>query len=130
MSIVEQLARFLAGKLALPFEDCGAGASVFFGWMPEAPVRAVCVLADGLRPDGDAGGSRVQVLIRAGTDGGWALERAAEILSLLDGARDLMLVPEGAVLSRAEVERGFRFSGLAGNNTQFYAAEFVIFACQ
>ena len=130
MSLLEQLARCLAGKLGLPFEDCGAEASVFFGWMPEAPARAVCVTADDLRPAGDDGGSRVQVLIRAGLDGGWALDRAAEILALLNGARDLMLVPDGAVVCRAAVEQGFRFAGLAGNNTQFYAADFVVYACQ
>lgn len=128
MSLLEQLARRIAGKLGLPFEDLDAEASVFFGWLPDAPVKAVCVLADGLRPAGDDAGSRVQVVIRTGADVGWALARAGEILALLDGARDMMLVPGGAVLLRAAVDQGFRFTGLAGNNTQFYAAYFSVYA--
>ena len=129
MTIVEELARYIAARLGLPFEDCGAEAGVFFGCMPDTPAKAVCVYAGGLRPAGDADGSRVQVVIRSDADGGWPLRQAVALTALLDEARDLIFAPEGHYVNRVVTERGFEFTGTAANNTQFYAADFRIYYC-
>ena len=124
MTIIEQLARYLAGKLQLPFED-----GVFYGYMPAEPVKAVCVYANDLRAPGDLEGVRVQVAIRSDTDGAWPLELAVEIMRLLDDQRDLLFTAEGDYVNRVETERGFEFTGLNDSNTQFYTADFKVYAC-
>lgn len=124
--MVEALARWIAGRLGMPFEDIGAEEGVFFGWMPDAPVRAVCVTADGLRSGGE--GSRVQAQIRSDLDGDWALRRGEALVALLDEARDLMPSPEGPVIRRVTVERGLYLLGLEGNHTQVYGADFIVYA--
>ena len=129
MTIIEQLARYLAAKLRLGFEETGAGAAVFFGYMPMEPVKAVCVYANDLRAPGDSDGVRVQVAIRSDADGAWPLNLAVEILRLLDDRRDLLFVPDGSYVSRVETQRGFEFTGLSDDNTQFYTAEFCIYSC-
>ena len=129
MTILEQLARYLAAKLGLPFEDCGAEASVFFGSLPDAPAKAVCVYASDLRCAGDEDGSRVQVIVRSDSDGGWPVELAARLMALLDEARDVAFVPEGCYVNRVDTERGFEFTGTAANGAQFYAARFRIYTC-
>jgi hypothetical protein len=128
MSIIEQLARFLAGKLQLPLEGDTDGA-VFYGYMPEKPTKAICVYANDLRAPGDDEGTRVQIVVRSDMDGGWALAQSLSIMSILDDARDLIFVRDGAYIPRIETEKGFQFSGMAGNNTQFYAANFRIYYC-
>ena len=130
MNILEQLARYLAAKLNLPFEgSADAPAAVFFGYMPAEPVRAVCVYAADLRAPGDADGARVQVAIRSDLDGAWPLEVAEEILELLDERRDLLLSIDGSYVHRVETERGFEFSGMGESDTQLYAADFRVYAC-
>ena len=129
MTIVEQLARFLAARLRLPFEGADAGGAVFFGWMPEAPAKAVCVYAADLRRGDDDAGSRVQVAIRSDADGAWPLGIAAEIMRQLDGRRDAMFTPGGSYVHRVEALRGFEFNGMEGNGTQIYTAEFRVFEC-
>ncbi len=129
MTILEQLARYLAAKLGLPFEDVGAEASVFFGCLPDAPAKAVCVYASDLRPAGDDDGSRVQVVIRSDSDGGWPLDLAVRLMALLDEARDVCFVPGGHYVNRVETERGFEYGGSAQNDAQFYAASFRIYCC-
>ena len=129
MTIVEQLARFIAAKLGLPFEGIDAEAAVFFGCLPDAPKKAVCVYAGGLRPAGDYEGTRVQVVIRSDSDGGWPLRQAARLTALLDEARDLIFVPDGLYVDRVEAERGFEFTGTAGEGAQYYAAGFRIYCC-
>lgn len=129
MTILEQLARYLAAKLSLPFEDVGAEASVFFGALPDAPAKAVCVYASDLRPAGDDDGSRVQVILRSDSDGGWPAELSARVMALLDEARDVAFVPDGCYVNRVETERGFEFTGTAANGAQFYAARFRIYTC-
>ena len=124
MTIIEQLARYLAAKLRMPFED-----GVFFGYMPADPVKAVCVYANDLRAPGDQGGVRVQIAIRSDTDGAWPLSLAVEIMRLLDDQRDLLFVAEGDYVNRVETERGFEFTGLNDSNTQFYTADFKVYAC-
>ncbi len=128
MTIVEQLARFLANKLQLPFEGTEAGA-VFYGYLPEEPVKAVCVYANDLRAPGDSDGTRVQIVVRSDMDGAWALAQSMQIMSELDDARDLIFVPDGSYILRVETEKGFQFTGMAGNNTQFYAANFRVYYC-
>ena len=128
MTIVEQLARFLANKLQLPFEGTEAGA-VFYGYLPEEPVKAVCVYANDLRAPGDSDGTRVQIVVRSDMDGAWALAQSMQIMSELDDARDLIFVPDGSYILRVETETGFQFTGMAGNNTQFYAANFRVYYC-
>ena len=128
MTIIEQLARFLAARLRLPFET-GSEAAVFFGYMQDFPVKAVGVYANGLRAPGDPEGTRVQVIIRSDQDGGWPLDMAARITELLDEQRDLLFVPGGDYVSRVATERGFEFSGIADNGTQLYAADFTIYHC-
>ena len=127
MTVVEALARWIAGRLELPFEDTDAAAGVFFGWMPDAPVKAVCVTAGGLRPGGGEG-SLVQVQIRSDMDGGWALRQGEALMKLLDEARDLMSSPDGPIIRRVAVERGLGFVGLEGSHTQVYGADFVAYA--
>lgn len=130
MTIVEQLARYLAAKLRLPFEGDGSSAAAcFFGYMPAAPVKAVCVYASDLRAPGDLDGARVQIAIRSDVDGEWPLSLAVEIMRLLDEQRDLLLVAEGDYVNRIETERGFEFAGLNDGNTQFYTAHFRVYAC-
>ena len=128
MTMLEQLARHLAARLRLPFEGDAEGA-VFFGMLPEAPLRALAVVAADLRAGDDGEGSRVRVLVRSDGDGAWPLERAAEILRLLDGARDLLLTPGGGVVHRVEALRGFEFSGVDAAGAQVYAAEFRVVGC-
>ena len=130
MTIIEQMARYLAVKLSLPFEGGGsAAAACFYGYMPAEPVKAVCVYANDLRAPGDLDGARVQVAIRSDTDGAWPLELAVEIMRLLDDQRDLLFTAEGDYVNRIETERGFEFTGLNDSNTQFYTADFKVYAC-
>ena len=130
MTIIEQMARYLAAKLGLPFEgDAGAGAAVFFGYLPEAPAKAICVYASDLRAPGDADGARVQVVIRSDADGAWPLTAAVEILDLLDERRDLLFAPGGCYVNRVETVRGFEFTGINDGDAQYYAAEFRVYAC-
>ena len=129
MTIIEQMARFLAVKLRLPFEGREAGGAVFFGYMPAEPVKAICVYANDLRAPGDLDGARVQVVIRSDTDGAWPLEKAVEIMRLLDEQRDLIFTPNGDYVNRIVTEKGFEFSGIAANNTQIYAANFKVYYC-
>lgn len=128
MTIIEQLARYLAAKLALPFEGAVSGA-VFFGYLPAAPVKAVCVYASDLRAPGDQDGARVQIVIRSDADGAWPLEKAVEIMRLLDERRDLLFTADGDYISRVETESGFEFAGLENNATQMYAANFRVYYC-
>lgn len=128
MTIIEQLARFLASKLSFQFEGTHSG-SVFFGYLPETPIKAICVYANDLRAPGDLDGARVQIVIRSDLDGAWPLEQAVEIARLLDDARDMIFVPDGAYITRIETEKGFEFAGMAGNNTQLYAANFRVYYC-
>lgn len=128
MTIIEQMARFLAVKLRLPFEGDADGA-VFFGYMPETPVKALCVYANDLRAPGDSDGARVQIVIRSNADGAWPLEKAVEIMRLLDDRRDLLFVADGDYVSRVETESGFEFVGLENNSTQMYAANFRVYYC-
>lgn len=129
MTIIEQLARFLASKLRLPFEGADADGAVFFGYMPDKPAKAICVYANDLRTPGDSEGTRVQIIIRSDMDGAWPLEKAVQIMRLLDGRRDLTFTADGDYIIRVEAEKGFEFSGLAAGNTQMYAANFVVYAC-
>ena len=130
MTIIEQLARYLAAKLELAFEGDGrADAACFFGYMPAEPVRAVCVYAGDLRAPGDLDGVRVQIAIRSDADGAWPLSLAVEIMRLLDDQRDLLFTAEGDYVNRVETERGFEFSGLNDGNTQLYTADFRVYAC-
>ena len=130
MTIIEQMARYLACKLSLSFEGGGsAGAACFYGYMQADPVKAVCVYANDLRAPGDLDGVRVQVAIRSDTDGAWPLELAVEIMRLLDDQRDLLFTAEGDYVNRIETERGFEFTGLNDGNTQFYTADFKVYAC-
>lgn len=128
MTIIEQLARHIANRLCHPFEGDEDG-SVFFGYMPAEPVRAICVYAEDLRPEGDTYGTRVQIVIRSDTDGLWPLETGLSIMRLLDGQRDTMLQPDGAYINRIDMEQGFEFGGISDNNTQLYAANFAIYYC-
>lgn len=128
MMIVEQLARFLANKLQLAFEGTEPGA-VFYGYLPEEPIKAICVYANDLRAPGDSDGTRVQIVVRSDMDGAWALAQSMQVMSELDDARDLIFVPDGSYISRVETEKGFQFNGMAGNNTQFYTANFRVYYC-
>ncbi len=128
MTILEQLARFLAGKTQCTFEGNDDGA-VFYGYMPEKPVKAVCVYASDLRASGDEDGTQVQVGIRSDMDGAWALEKATQIINLLDEARDLIFVKDGSYINRVETINGFEYTGLDSNNTQFYTANFRVYWC-
>ena len=117
MTIVEQLARFLANKLQLPFEGTEAGA-VFYGYLPEEPVKAICVYANDLRAPGDSDGTRVQIVVRSDMDGAWALAQSMQIMSELDDARDLAQVaeaPAGKRASRCLRALVLAGVGLAGN---------------
>ena len=102
---------------------------MFFGCLPDAPAKAVCVYASDLRPCGDGDGSRVQVVIRSDGDGGWPLDAAVKLMALLDEARNVCFVPGGSYVHRVETERGFEYGGMAGNDCQYYAAEFRIYYC-
>ena len=128
MTIIEQLARFLAAKLNAQFEGTQSG-SVFFGYLPASPDKAICVYANDLRGPGDLEGALVQIVIRSDLDGAWPLTQAIEIIRLRDDARDMIFVPDGAYLTRVETEKGFEFSGMAGNNIQLYAANFRVYYC-
>ena len=81
------------------------------------------------RPAGDDDGSRVQVVIRSDSDGGWPLDLAVRLMALLDEARDVCFVPGGHYVNRVETERGFEYGGSAQNDAQFYAASFRIYCC-
>ena len=129
MTIIEQLARFLAAKLRLPFEGNEANGAVFFGYMPAEPVKAMCVYANDLRAPGDMDGARVQIVIRSDMDGAWPLEKALQIMRLMDEQRDLIFTPDGYYVNRIVTEKGFEFSGLTEGNTQMYAANFRIYYC-
>ena len=129
MTIIEQLARYLAAKLGLPFEGGGEEPAVFFGYLPAEPVKAVCVYASDLRAPGDLDGARAQVVIRSDADGAWPLTVAAEILRQLDERRDLLFTPGGCYVNRVETVRGFEFNGINDNDAQYYAAEFRVYSC-
>ena len=124
MSIIEQLARYLAPRLGMTFEE-----DVFFGYLPPAPAKAVCVYAGEIRPRGDREGCRVRVAVRSARDGAWPVAKAEQVMRAMEGLRDAMLVPGGMVVHRAEVERGFEFAGMEENATQFYTADFRVYAC-
>lgn len=130
MTIVEQLARYLSARLGLPFEGGDAGGAVFFGCLPDRPVKAVCVYAMDLRDGGDGEGTRVQVALRSDADGAWPLDMAAAIMALLDARRDLVLAEGGDYVHRIEAVRGFEYSGMEGNATQFYTADFRVYWCK
>lgn len=125
MSILEQLARYLANRLGIDYE--GGASGVFCGAMPEAPARAVCVCADDLRSPGDARGTGVTVTVRSDRDGAWPLETAAAVVRSLDGRRDVLLVPDGDHVHRIELEGGFAYDGYAPYNTQTYVGTFRIY---
>lgn len=127
MTIVEQAARYIAAKLRTPFEGTEDG-SVFWGYLPETPTKAICVYADDLRCPGDDEGTKLQVIIRSDLDGGWALEKAIAIMSILDDMRDLIFVQDGAYITRISAEKGFEFNGMS-NNAQFYSANFQVYYC-
>lgn len=129
MTIVEQLARYLAGRMGLAFEGGDAGGAVFFGCLPERPVRAVCAYAGDLRAGGDPDGTRVQIAVRSDRDCAWPLERAAEITRLLDGRRDLIFTPAGGYVNRVELERGFEYAGMEDDGAQLYTADFRVYWC-
>ena len=129
VTIIEQLARYIAIRLKLPFEGVSDAGSVFFGYLPAEPVKAVCVYADDLRAEGSASGTRVQIVIRSDTDGLWPLERGLEIMRLLDRRHDIMFQADGSYVNRIETDKGFEFAGMADNNTQLYAANFRIYYC-
>lgn len=129
MTIVEQLARFLAARLRLPFEAADGGGAVFFGYMPDAPARAVCVYAADLRDGDDARGTLVQIAIRSDADGAWPLEIAAAIMRRLDGCRDALFTPDGSYVHRVEAVRGFEFNGTDASGAHYYSAEFRVFGC-
>ena len=130
MTIVEQLARYIAARLGLPFEGGNASGAVFFGSMPDAPAKAICVSAGDLRDAGDPGGTLAQVDIRSDLDGAWPLRQAARLMRLLDGQRDVIFMPEGYYVHRIEAERGFEYAGAGQNNTQYHTARFRIYYCE
>ena len=125
MTLVEQLARYLAHRLGLGFET-----EVFFGYMPETPARAIGVYASDLRPADDLEGTRVEVAVRSDLDGAWAMEQAVAIMRALDGLRDAMFTPEGSYIHRVEAEKGFEFTGVEGQNVQYYTARFRVYGCE
>lgn len=130
MSVIEQLAAYLAERLNLPLEGNGDdGAAVFFGCMPDEPARAICVYATDLRAPGDPDGARVRVAIRSDADCAWPLDVAMEILRQLDERRDLLLAPGGDYVIRVETERGFEFAGINDEDLQYYTADFRVYAC-
>ena len=129
MTILEQLARYLAARLNLPFEGDDPAGAVFYGYLPERPVRAVCVYADDLRPGGGEQGAAVQIAVRSDVDGEWPLQTGLAILRALDERRDLLPVAGGDYISRIRTERGFEFGGLMANNTQVYTATFRVYTC-
>ena len=124
MTLVEQLARYLAHRLGLGFEKV-----VFFGYMPESPVRAIGVYAGDLRPAGDFEGTRVEVAVRSDLDAAWAMEQAVAIMGLLDGLKDVMFIPEGSYIHRVEAGKGFEFTGVEDGNVQYYTAWFQVYGC-
>ena len=128
MTIIEQAARYLAAKLRLPFESDQPG-SVFFGYMPAKPAKAICVYANDLRAPGDDEGARIQVVVRSDLDGAWPLEKSVEIMRLLDEQRDVLFTKDGDFISRIETESGFEFAGMSDNQIQMYAANFRVYYC-
>lgn len=128
MTMLEQMARFLASRLGYAFEGDSDG-SVFFGYLPEKPVKAICVYANELRASGDRDGTRIQVGIRSDMDGAWPLETAVRIMALLDDAHDLLFTEDGKYINRIETQSGFEYAGLDSNNTQFYTANFRVYCC-
>ena len=95
-----------------PLQSCICQFFLLYNVMVSCVLRNLCPL-----------------LVRSDGDGAWPLERAAEILRLLDGARDLLLTPGGGVVHRVEALRGFEFSGVDAAGAQVYAAEFRVVGC-
>ena len=67
--------------------------------------------------------------MRSDLDAAWALEQAVAIMGALDGLRDAMFTPEGDYIHRVEAVKGFEFTGVEGQNTQYYTAWFQVYGC-
>ena len=127
-SIIEQLAEYLAGEGIGTLEGNDEG-SVFWGTMPEAPKKAICVRAADMRQCGDAGGTQVMIYIRSDEDGDWPLQKSMEIMDLLDGLRHAMFTDGGNYILRVEMLTGATSGGLHANATQHYFMNFRIYYC-
>lgn len=127
--IIEELARYIAKKLQMPFEGSSDTGAVFFGYLPETPKKAVCVYGTDMRPGG-RDGTRVQIAIRSDNDGSWPINVGFRILEELDGAGDIMLTLDGAYVSRIVTERGFEFGGIDTDGRQLYTADLLIYYCE
>lgn len=96
MELTEHIALYL-GAHGLP---CAVNAA-----LPPEPDEAVAVIATGLRPAADAGGSRFQVLARGKPGEDSAISACARIMGLLDGFCGL-LNPDSPLILRTRVEGG------------------------
>ncbi len=125
MGITEQVASFLARKLGLSFEGISPW-SVFFGYLPEAPLRAICVTGEDMRLSGDERGAKVRINIRAGAESVPPVQIAEDIARAMEGAPGQLLTDGGARVLLCETGAGFRFEGLSGTFAQTHSATFRI----
>jgi hypothetical protein len=129
MTLIEQLARYLADEGIGPFEGKESGA-IFSGVMPPAPQRAINVRATDLRTPGDTDGARVQIGVRSEGATPWSLEKAIEIVELLADLRDLLFTPDGFYIIGIELMNGPSFGSLEPNVEQLYYSNFRIYYCK
>lgn len=127
MTIIEQLARYIAAELGLEFEGTSEG-SVFFGYIPQRPVKAICFLANDLKPPKDDEGTRVQIYIRSDKDGAYPLNIGIDIMRLLDDRTDVLFIEGGNYISRIKTERGLR-AEVVDDDMQGYSINFCVYYC-
>ena len=114
MTLAEETARFLARKSGFAFEG-GTSGSVFFGYMPETPVRAICVT--------QVGDEMLQIRIRADDDAAWPLETAQTVRAILRDMRGQLLTQGGRYALRCDVLEGFALDGITGDTSHSYSAK-------
>lgn len=127
MTIIEQIAHYIADELQLEYEGNSDG-SVYYGHLPGKPSKAVCVYAYEV-PSSDGLGARIQIIIRYDDDKIFPLDLGMRIYDLLVDKKDLLLVPDGNFIERIVLERGFEFFGVDGRETQLYSANFKVYYC-
>lgn len=128
MSIIEQLARYLASEDVGVLEGNDEG-SIFWGAMPALPVKAICVCGSDMRQRRDSDGARVMIYIRSDEDGSWPIEKSMQIADMLDGLNNILLVENGDYVVRVTVENGPSFVGLISNATQAYSINLRVHYC-
>lgn len=129
MNLMEQLARhleFLGFGVYASEEEAG---DIFYGQMPDAPDRAVCVFSQDSATPGSTGGARMQVFTRGAVgDAKTPYETACAIAEALDGFMGF-LAGDGAY-ARIEAVSAAQGMGIDESGRHLYTSNYRIFYCE